>query len=125
MTTQTQTVPTAAATRRPRTVAVVSGHANAHAVHAVLGAVVHDVVFIESMTHAYAQIKRVTPDLVIVCLTGEDERGCQLLSMLTVDSDTARIPVLTHVTAPSFAADNPWSDGPDDLLTGFVPGSLN
>jgi hypothetical protein len=27
-----------------------------------------DVVFVESTAHAYSQIKRVTPDLVIVCL---------------------------------------------------------
>jgi CheY-like chemotaxis protein len=125
MTTRTHTVPAAAAKRRPRTVAVVSGRAHPHAVHEVLGAVDHDVVFVESIAHAYTQIKRVAPDLVIVCLSGEDEDGCQLLSMLALDNDTSRIPVLTHITAPSFASGCDASGSAEDVLGRFIPGSLN
>ena len=124
MTTQTQTFPAAAARRRPRTVAVVRGQAHPHAVQEVLGAVDHDVVFIESTAHAYAQIKRVAPDLVIVCLSGEDEGGCQLLSMLTLDQETSRIPLRTHITAPSFAAGE-THESDEDVLRGFVPSCLN
>ena len=124
MTTQTEIIPAAAARRRPRTVAVVSGQAHPHAVHQVLGAVDHDVILIESTTHAYAQIKRVAPDLVIVCISGEDEDGCQLLSMLTLDHDTSRIPLVTHITAPSFGAAETAASA-DELFRGFVPGYLN
>ena len=123
MTTQTQTIPAATARRRPRTVAVVRGQAHPHVVQEVLGAVDHDVVFIESTAHAYAQIKRVAPDLVIVCLSGEDEGGCQLLSMLALDQETSRIPLLTHITAP-FAAGDP-GESAEDVFRGFVPSCFN
>lgn len=123
MTTQSQIHSTAAPRRRPRTVAVVSSHAHP-AVQEVLGAVDHDVVVIESTMHAYTQIKRVAPDLVILCLSGEDESGCQLLSMLTLDGDTARIPVLTHIFEPTSSA-YPAGAFEDDMLRAFVPGSLN
>jgi len=124
MTTQTQTIPAAAARRRPRTVAVISGQAHPHAVHQLLGAVDHDVILIESTAHAYAQIKRVAPDLVIVCLSGEDEDGCQLLSMLSLDQVTSRIPLVTHITAPSFGAAE-TAESAEDVFRGFVPGYLN
>jgi CheY-like chemotaxis protein len=112
-------------TRALRTVAVVGGHACSNEIQTVLGAVDHDVVFIQSIAHAYAQIKRATPDLVIVCLGGDDVDGCRLLSMLTLDRDTARIPVLTYITAASFTDDGGVADAAEDMLTRFIPGSLN
>jgi CheY-like chemotaxis protein len=112
-------------THAPRTVAVVGGHAYSHEIEAVLGAVDHDVVFIQSVAHAYVQIKRAVPDLVIVCIGGDDVDGCRLLSMLTLDRDTARIPVLTFMTAASSIRYADESDAAEDMVARFIPGSLN
>ena len=58
----------------------------------------YDIVFVESGAHAYSQIKRVQPQLVILCMRIEDVEGFQVLSMLKLDDDTFRIPVLTYTT---------------------------
>jgi len=58
----------------------------------------YDVVFVESSRHAYSQIKRVQPNLVILCLHVDDMDGFQVLSMLKLDEDTRSIPVLTYTT---------------------------
>jgi CheY-like chemotaxis protein len=84
-----------------RTVAIVSRQPQPEVVDAMLDGVHPDVVFVESIAHAYSQIKRVTPDLVIVCLSSDDVDACRVLSMLRLDSETCRIPVLTCVTAPA------------------------
>src|SRR6478736_2996973 len=64
----------------------------------VLDAGNYDVVFVESNEHAYSQIKRVQPNLVILCLRIDDVIGFQVLSMLKLDNDTRSIPVLTYTT---------------------------
>ncbi|HEY7172800.1 MAG TPA: response regulator [Vicinamibacterales bacterium] len=64
----------------------------------VLDAGNYDVVFVESNEHAYSQIKRVQPNLVILCLRIDDVVGFQVLSMLKLDSETRGIPVLTYTT---------------------------
>src|SRR5437867_10643616 len=48
----------------------------------VLEAGHYDIVFVESSEHAYSQIKRVKPNLVILCVRIEDLDGFQVLSML-------------------------------------------
>ncbi len=58
----------------------------------------YDIVFVESGAHAYSQIKRVRPQLVILCMRIEDLEGFQVLSMLKLDDETFRIPVLTYTT---------------------------
>ena len=58
----------------------------------------YDVVFVESSAHAYSQIKRVQPDLVILCVRIDDADGLQVLSMLKLDEGTRAIPVLTYTT---------------------------
>jgi len=58
----------------------------------------YDVVFVESSQHAYSQIKRVQPNLVILCVHIEDSDGFQVLSMLKLDPETRGIPVLTYTT---------------------------
>src|SRR3954467_6549889 len=62
----------------------------------VLDAGHYDVVFVESSSHAYSQIKRVQPNLVILCVRIDDADGFQVLSMLKLDDDTRAIPVLTY-----------------------------
>src|ERR671937_262202 len=64
----------------------------------VLDAGHYDVVFVESTTHAYSQIKRVQPNLVILCVRIDDADGFQVLSMLKLDRETRDIPVLTYTT---------------------------
>jgi PleD family two-component response regulator len=64
----------------------------------VLDAGHYDVVFVESSQHAYSQIKRVQPNLVILCVRIDDAEGFQVLSMLKLDASTRDIPVLTYTT---------------------------
>ena len=56
----------------------------------------YDVVFVESNEHAYSQIKRVQPNLVILCVQMSDINGFQVLSMLKIDEETRDIPILTY-----------------------------
>ena len=58
----------------------------------------YDIVFVESSEHAYSQIKRVQPNLVILCVRIDDATGFQVLSMLKLDDDTRGIPVLTYTS---------------------------
>ena len=64
----------------------------------VLDAGHYDVVFVESSEHAYSQIKRVQPDLVILCVHIDDTDGFQVLSMLKLDDETRGVPVLTYTS---------------------------
>ncbi len=75
----------------------------------VLNAGHYDVVFVEPSAHAYSQIKRVLPDLVILCVSIDDLDGIQVLSMLKLDADTRDIPVLTYAT-------NNEGDEPDEEI---------
>ena len=65
----------------------------------VLDAGNYDVVFVESSAHAYSQIRRVRPDLVILCLAMDDADALTVLSMLKLDEETRDIPVVTYTTA--------------------------
>ena len=86
-------------------VVVVSRHQEMNEVlESVLDAGHYDVIFVESTAHAYSQVKRVAPDLVIVCLDIDDLDGFRVLSMLKLDSATRRIPVVT-CTIGGVAAD--------------------
>jgi CheY-like chemotaxis protein len=64
----------------------------------VLDAGRYDMVFVESGDRAYSQIKRVLPQLVILCTRIDELGGFQLLTMLKLDPDTRRVPVLTYTT---------------------------
>ncbi len=64
----------------------------------VLDAGRYDMVFVESSDRAYSQIKKVLPNLVILCARIEDLEGFQLLTMLKLDQETKDIPVLTYTT---------------------------
>jgi hypothetical protein len=97
MMTRNSNVRTFAVARRIRTVVIAIAPEQRHVPEAALGSVDHDVVLVEASDRAYAQIKRVSPDLIIVCLSGLDIGGCRLLSMLSLDGETSRIPVVTHV----------------------------
>jgi PleD family two-component response regulator len=94
-----------------RTVALVTTHPQPHLLDTVLDAGGDsDVVFVESLDHAYSHIRRLSPHLVIVALDIDETQGFQLLSMLKLDSVTSRIPVVTYLRLP----DDRWSGA--DLL---------
>jgi PleD family two-component response regulator len=80
-------------------VVVVDGNAEVLGMlEAVLDAGRYDMVFVESSHNAYTQIKKVIPNLVIVCARIEHLEAFQLLTMLKLDPDTRDIPVLTYAT---------------------------
>ena len=64
----------------------------------VLDAGRYDMVFVESSARAYSRVRHVQPDLVIVCMRMDDVAVFQLLSMLKLDTETRRIPVVTYAT---------------------------
>jgi CheY-like chemotaxis protein len=64
----------------------------------VLDAGRYDMVFVESGSRAYTQIKKVQPNLVILCTRIDELDGFQLLTMLKLDPDTRTVPVLTYTT---------------------------
>ena len=83
----------------------------------VLDAGRYDVVFVESTEHAYSHIKRLSPNLIIVCLDVEDIEGFQVLSMLKLDGETKGIPVVTCTVSSDddLTPDGP-STRPDDVF---------
>jgi CheY-like chemotaxis protein len=89
----------AAWTSEAQKVVIVNGSAEMlETIETVLEAGHYDIVFVESNEHAYSQIKRVQPDLVILCVQIDDIDGFQVLSMLKLDEGTRDIPVLTYTT---------------------------
>ncbi|MGH9253620.1 MAG: hypothetical protein ACRD3C_03530 [Vicinamibacterales bacterium] len=80
-------------------VVVVDGNAEVLGMlESVLDAGRYDMVFVESSDHAYSQIRKVLPNLVIVCARIEQLEAFQLLTMLKLDAETRNIPVLTYTT---------------------------
>jgi CheY-like chemotaxis protein len=78
-------------------VAIVNGNPEVLAmVENVLSEGHYDIVFVESVAHAYSHIKRVQPNLVILCVPFDDMEALQVLSMLKLDEETRGIPVLTY-----------------------------
>src|SRR6266853_4563596 len=98
-TTASTTAESAAPQPAMQKVVIVNGSTDMLALlETVLDAGHYDVVFVESSEHAYSHIKRVQPNLVILCMRIEDRNGFQVLSMLKLDDETRRIPVLTYTT---------------------------
>ena len=86
----------------------------------VLDAGRYDMVFVESGDRAYSQIRKVLPNLVILCTRIEELDGFQLLTMLKLDTDTRDIPVLTYTTEyegqPLETTISRLADDDEDLL---------
>jgi PleD family two-component response regulator len=99
-----------------------------HVLEPVLDAGRYDVVFVESTEHAYSQVRRVQPDLVILCLAFDDAEGLSVLSMLKLDASTRDIPVITYTT-PTIEDDDDDEVDEDRDLPLFVstppPSHLN
>src|SRR6188768_20353 len=80
-------------------VVVVNGNAEVLSMlETVLDAGRYDMVFVESSANAYSSIRKVQPNLVILCTRVEELEGFQLLTMLKLDEVTRDIPVLTYTT---------------------------
>jgi len=89
-----QPVSTASGTQK---VVIVNGSpAILELLETVLEAGRYDIVFVESSAHAYSQIKRVKPNLVILCVRIDAMETFQVLSMLKLDEETRDIPLLTY-----------------------------
>jgi CheY-like chemotaxis protein len=87
----------------------------------VLDAGHYDIVFVEATAHAYSQIKKVQPNLVILCVHLDDVDGCQVLSMLKLDDETRGIPVLTYATEEQPEDDEEEPDTLTDEMFTFTP----
>jgi CheY-like chemotaxis protein len=89
----------AVATTPVQKVVVVNGNTEVLGMlETVLDAGRYDMVFVESSDRAYSQIRRVLPQLVILCTRIDELAGFQLLTMLKLDPDTRDVPVLTYTT---------------------------
>src|SRR5215470_15168795 len=81
----------------PQKVMIVNGNTQVlELLETTLDAGHYDVVFVESTAHAYSHIKRVQPNLVILCVHFDNMEALQVLSMLKLDEETRSIPVLTY-----------------------------
>jgi len=99
--TATRTAPQPTEARKGATekVVVVNGSQEMLAmVEAVLDPGRYNIVFLDSSAHAYSDIKRLHPSLVILCTRIENLDGFQVLSMLKLDRETQDIPVVTFTT---------------------------
>lgn len=95
--TSTRLSPRSSATQR---VMIVNGNRDVlEVLEPALDAGNYDIVFVEASAHAYSQVRRVQPDLVILCLEFDDTEGLRVLSMLKLDADTRDIPVVTYTSA--------------------------
>ena len=109
-------------------VAIVNGTAELlDLINGVLGAGHYDAVFIKSSAHAYSQVRREHPSLVILCLRLDDPSGFQVLSMLKMDEDTKTIPVLTYTTEYDAPPAPQWrvETNESDLLQAIPTGAMN
>lgn len=89
-----------------QTVLIVNGDSNALTLlEPVLDAANYHVVFVEASRHAYSQIRRTQPNLVILCLDLDDVESFQVLSMLKLDEATRDIPVVTCMTRSDDGSD--------------------
>ena len=104
-----------------RKIVVVNGSSDVLArLEAVLDAGRYDMVFLESSDGVYSQIKKVLPNLIVLCARIMHLEGFQLLTMLKLDPETRDIPVLTYTTeheGPDFdtAISRP-AEAEEDLL---------
>jgi PleD family two-component response regulator len=67
-----------------------------HGLETMLHARRYQMLFAQSNDLAYSQIKKVRPNLVVLCGDIQDRDGSQLLTMLKLDPDTRGIPLLSY-----------------------------
>ena len=77
------------------TVAIVTPPAELDLLETILAAGHYDIMVIASADRAYSVIKESQPHLVVMCVDIDETDGCNLLSMLMLDIETSRIPIVT------------------------------
>ena len=88
---------TTTAAKPVQKVVIVNGNAELLGLlETVLDAGRYDMVFVESSGRAYSQIRKVLPDLIILCARIEDLDTFTLLTMVKLDDETRNIPILTY-----------------------------
>jgi PleD family two-component response regulator len=109
------------------TVLVIGGAPQAQSLRALLTATGdYDVVFVESIEHCYACIRRVVPDRVIISSDVDDVATCQLLSMMRADGCASGILVLTcHTRREPFDLDDDLADLDEGTSTPSLAASMN
>jgi hypothetical protein len=97
---QTESVTHRHKVRALRTAIVVGRDPDERVLDMIAEAGNYDVVVIAPAASAYSQIKRSSPDMIVACVAFDDPAAFQLMSMLTLDRDTARIPMITCLAEP-------------------------
>jgi PleD family two-component response regulator len=126
--TATQDRESATKERTLRSVAVVARNPDLDVLDVVLDSGDYDVVFIESLADAYSRLRQTAPELIVLCVDIDDAEAFQLFSMLKLDAETSRIPIVTYVTLPDPAAsagDAGEEIRADSLLRTALPLSMN
>ncbi len=112
--------------RALRTVAVIARQPDLDILDVVLDSGDYDVVFIESLGEAYSRLKHRAAELIVLCADIDDAEAFQLFSMLKLDADTSRIPIVTYVTLPDAETSVSRSaEVPADALRTLLPLSMN
>ncbi len=77
----------------------------------------YDLLFADASQHAYSLIAKEQPNLVVLCTAIDRADGFQLLSMLKLDPQTKRIPVVTYTseTDDEDTDDEEYGDSDEDL----------
>jgi len=116
--------PDSPATPVQKVVVVDGGIEMLHGLETMLHARRYQMLFAQSSDLAYSQIKKVQPNLVVLCGGIEDRDGSQLLTMLKLDPDTRGIPLLSYGPdrrEPDPDADLWRLDEDEDMLTPAHP----
>lgn len=95
-----------------------------HGLETMLHARRYQMLFAQSNDLAYSQIKKVRPNLVVLCGGIENRDGSQLLTMLKLDPDTRGIPLVSYAPgrrAGDVDAEVFRIDEDEDLLTPGPP----
>jgi CheY-like chemotaxis protein len=58
----------------------------------------YDWFLIDGTDTAYATIRTLRPDLIVLLMPINGENGCRLISVLRLDDDTAAIPILIYTS---------------------------
>jgi hypothetical protein len=114
MMTQAATRQTPAKSQPISTVAIITNHPQRDVPRAAFTVMDNALLVVEPTSRAYSQIKRMGPDLIVVFLSNDAVDACQVLSMLALDRETSRIPVVTWAAEPS---DDAACEG-DELASG-------
>src|SRR5262249_50463983 len=85
----------------------------------------YDIVVLEPLAHAYSQIRRVKPTLIVLCLSLDDVDCFQLLTMLRVDRETAAIPIRMFVGSQTEAEEEEVASADVNETFTTMPLSMN